>query len=65
MKPIHVYQLSVYLKDESEELNALEIQEAIRTELDGTYLLNVFDVRWEGIIRTDIIEHNEGIENVD
>lgn len=64
MKPIHVYQLSVYLKDESEELNALEIQEAIQTELDGTYYLNVFDIKWQGVIRTDIIEHDEGLENV-
>lgn len=64
MKPIQVYQLSVYLKDESEELNALEIQEAIQTELDGTYYLNVFDIKWQGVIRTDIIEHNEGLENV-
>jgi hypothetical protein len=61
MKPIHVYQLSVYLKDDSEELNAIEIQEAIQTELDGTYYLNVFDIKWQGVIRTDIIEHDEGI----
>lgn len=59
MKPIHVFELSVYLKEASEELNALEIQEAIRTELDLTYYLSVFDIKWQGIIRTDVISHDQ------
>jgi hypothetical protein len=59
MKPIHVYQLSVYLKDDAENLNAEEIQEAIKTELDGTYYLSVFEVEWQGVIRTDEISHEE------
>ena len=59
MKPIHVYQLSVYLKEDSENLNAEEIQEAIKTELDGTYYLSVFEVKWQGVIRTDEVSHEE------
>ena len=59
MKPIHVYKLSVYLKDDAENLNAEEIQEAIKTELDGTYYLSVFEVQWQGAIRTDEISHEE------
>jgi len=57
MKPIHVYKLSVYLKEDSENLNAEEIQEAIKTELDGTYYLSVFEVEWQGVIRTDAVSH--------
>ena len=59
MKPIHVYKLAVYLKDDAEDLNAEEIQEAIKTELDGTYYLSVFEVKWQGVIRTDEISHEE------
>lgn len=59
MKPIHVYQLAVYLKDDAEDLNAEEIQDAIKTELDGTYYLSVFEVKWQGVIRTDEINHEE------
>jgi hypothetical protein len=40
-------------------LNAEEIQEAIKTELDGTYYLSVFEVQWQGVIRTDEISHEE------
>jgi hypothetical protein len=61
MKPIHVYQLSVFVPDDCEHMDAEEIQEAIKTELNGTYYLDVFDIKWQGVIRTDIIEHNEGI----
>lgn len=60
MKPIHVFKLSVYNKPDGENLTAEEMQEAIRTELDGTYYLSVFEVEWQGVIRTDAIEHNEG-----
>lgn len=56
MKPIHVYKLSVYLKDD-ENLDFEEIKEAIKTELDGTYYLSVFEVEWQGVIRTDEISH--------
>jgi hypothetical protein len=59
MKPIHVYQLAVYLKDDAEDLTAEEIQDAIKTELDGTYYLSVFEVKWQGVIRTDEISHEE------
>jgi len=57
MKPIHVYKLSVYLKDDTENLDFEEIKEAIKTELDGTYYLSVFEVEWQGVIRTDEISH--------
>jgi hypothetical protein len=56
MKPIHVYKLAVYLKDDAEDLNADEIQEAIKTELDGTYYLSVFDIEYQGVVKTNTIE---------
>jgi hypothetical protein len=59
MKPIHIYKLAVYLKDDSENLNAEEIQEAIKTELDGTYYLNVFEIEWQGVVRTDAVSHEQ------
>lgn len=59
MKPIHVYKLSVYNKPDGEDLNAEEIQEFIKTELDQTYQLNVFEIEWQGVIRTDEISHEE------
>jgi hypothetical protein len=59
MKPIHVFQLSVFVPDDCESMDAGEIQEAIKTELNGTYYLDVFDIKWQGIIRTDEISHEE------
>ena len=59
MKPIHIYKLAVYLKDDSENLNAEEIQEAIKTELDGTYYLNVFEIEWQGVVKTDAVTHEK------
>jgi hypothetical protein len=59
MKPIHVYKLSVYNKPDGDDLNAEEIQEFIKTELDQTYQLSVFEVEWQGVIRTDEISHDE------
>ena len=47
------------MKGDSERMHAKEIQEAIFTELDGTYYLNVFDVEWQGVIRTDVVSHEE------
>jgi len=59
MKPIHVYKLSVYNKPDGEDLKAEEIQEFIKTELDQTYQLSVFEIVWEGVIRTDAVSHEE------
>ena len=59
MKPIHVYKVAVSVKGDDERMHANDIQEAIFTELDGTYYLNVFDVEWEGVIRTDVVSHEE------
>ncbi len=59
MKPIHVYKVAVYQKDNTRPLDAKEIQEAIKTEIDGTYYLTVFDVEWEGVIRTSAVSHDE------
>jgi hypothetical protein len=59
MKPIHVYKLSVYNKPDGEDLNPEEIQEFIKTELDQTYQLSVFEIEWQGVIRTDEISHEE------
>jgi hypothetical protein len=59
MKPIHIYKLAVYLKDDSENLNADEIQEAIKTELDGTYYLNVFEIEWLNSVRPDSVSHEK------
>jgi hypothetical protein len=55
MKAIHIYKVAVYTKG-GEDLNADEIREAIRTELDGTYYLSVVDVEWQGKITTDQVE---------
>jgi hypothetical protein len=59
MKPIHVYKLSVYNKPDGEDLNAEEIQEFIKTELDQTYQLNVFEIEWQGVIRTSEVSREE------
>jgi len=59
MKPIHVFQLSVFVPDDCEIMNAEEIQEAIKTELDGTYYLNVFEIEWQGVVRTDAVSHEQ------
>lgn len=59
MKPIHVYKLAVYTKPDSEELDQDEILEAIKTELDGTYYLSVFEIDYEGTIKTDKMEQLE------
>lgn len=56
MKPIHIYKVAVYLKDDAEHLDADEIQQAIKTELDGTYYLSVFDIEWQGLVKTNTIE---------
>lgn len=56
MKPIHVYKLAVYTKPDSEDLDQDEILEAIKTELDGTYYLSVFEIEWQGKITTDKVE---------
>lgn len=56
MKPIHVYKLAVYTKPDSEDLDQDEILEAIKTELDGTYYLSVFEIGYEGTIKTDKME---------
>jgi hypothetical protein len=56
MKPIHIYKVAVYLKDHTEHLDADEIQQAIKTELDGTYYLSVFDIEWQGLVKTNQIE---------
>jgi hypothetical protein len=58
MKPIHVYKLSVYNKPDGEDLNPEEIQEFIKTELDQTYQLSVFEIEWQGVIRTDAVSHD-------
>lgn len=57
MKPIHVYKLAVYLKDDAEDLDFEEIKEAVKTELDGTYYLSVFDIQWQGVVNTDVVSH--------
>jgi hypothetical protein len=56
MKPIHVYKVAVYSKPDGEDLNAEEIQEFIKTELDQTYQLSVFDIEWQGLVKTNQIE---------
>ena len=55
MKSIHVYLVAVHTKG-GENLNANEIREAIRTELDGTYYLSVVDVEWQREIIYDHVE---------
>ena len=59
MKPIYLYQVAVYNKPDGENLNAEEIQEFIKTELDQTYQLSVFEIEWRGVIRTDAVNHEE------
>ena len=59
MKPIHVYQLSVFNKPDGEDLNAEEIQEFIKTELDQTYQLSVFEIEWRGVIRTSEVSNEK------
>lgn len=56
MKPIHVYKVAVYTKPDSEDLDHDEILEAIKTELDGTYYLSVFEIDYQGVIKTDRME---------
>ena len=47
------------MPDDCENMDAEEIREAIKTELNGTYYLDVFDIKWQGIIRTDEISHEQ------
>jgi hypothetical protein len=56
MKPIHVYKVAVYNKPDGENLDAEEIKEFIKTELDQTYYLSVFDIEWQGLVKTNQIE---------
>ena len=45
MKPIHVYKLAVYLKDDAEDLNAEEIKEAIKNYIGIKVIISSVGIR--------------------
>lgn len=57
MKPIYVYKVAVYQKDNTRTLTAEEISDAVKTEIDGTYYLNVMDIEYLGVIKTELVSH--------
>lgn len=56
MRPIYIYKLAIQTEHDSEELDAEEVEGAIRHELTHNNFLNVVGIDWLGTIDTDKAE---------